>query len=80
MGRGRPLNRTPMGQFCDPTVRKRTQPSLPYNGKCRRLSETSRSTSSSSRSSSSSTSTTSSSSTATFSYSLSEAEVALIKD
>ena len=41
------VGRPPVGQFIDPTQRKRTQPSLPYNGKYRRLSESSRSSSSS---------------------------------
>ena len=54
-GRGRPFNRI---NVVDYTARKRTQPALPYNGKCRRLS----SSSMSSRSSSASSSTLSSSS------------------
>ena len=61
-GRGRTITRLPAGQFIDPTQRKRTQPLLPYNGKCRRLSESSRSSSSSSRTSVSTASSSSSSS------------------
>ena len=67
-GRGRPFNRI---NVVDYTARKRTQPALPYNGKCRRLSSSSvssrslsASSSSSSTSSSSNSSTSSASSTA----------------
>ena len=48
-GRGRPFNRI---NVVDYTARKRTQPALPYNGKCRRLSSSSVSSRSSSASSS----------------------------
>ena len=56
-GRGRPFNRI---NVVDYTARKRTQPALPYNGKCRRLSSSSVSSRSSSTSSSSSSSSSSS--------------------
>ena len=73
IGRGRPLVRKPVNPV-DFTQRKRTQPSLPYNGKYRRVSPVSSnrssSTSSSSSSSSSSSTTSSSSSSSTQSFAL----------
>ena len=72
-GRGRPFNRI---NVVDYTARKRTQPALPYNGKCRRLSSSSVSSrSSSASSSSSSTSSSSNSSISSASSSSSTASV-----
>ena len=76
-GRGRPFNRI---NVMDYTAQKRTQPALPYNGKCRRLFSSSvPSRSSSASSSSSSTSSSSNSSTSSASSTDSVQTKALVK-